>query len=131
MNVSGGRFSATPAKVTLSNVKGSLLDASLTADGSLERPAMAPLSLEGVASGSFGAEMTGWLSRQIELPERLMLRSPLQVTEGRVLLKEGGDVGFRGELTSPEVLDFPGCGSGSKTVEVKRSLLRTASNAPV
>ena len=46
-----------------------------------------------------GAEMTDWLSRQIALPKELMLRSPLQMTKGRVLWKQGHDVAFQGNIT--------------------------------
>ena len=99
MNLSGGTFNATPARLTISNVKVNLLDASLTLDGSLESPNKAPLGLEAVATGTIGAAMTGWLSREMELPKQLMLRSPLQVTKSRVLWKQGGDVAFQGNLT--------------------------------
>ena len=44
MNLSGGKFSATPAKLTVSNAKVNLLDAALTVDGSLESPDRAPLA---------------------------------------------------------------------------------------
>jgi AsmA-like C-terminal region len=99
MNLSGGKFSATPAKLTVSNTKVNLLDAALTVDGSLETQERAPQNLEVAATGSLGAEMTGWLSRQIELPKRLMLRSPLQLTKGRLLWKKDSDVAFTGDLT--------------------------------
>ena len=99
MNLSGGKFSAMPAKLTVSNARVDMLDASLTVDGSVESPGKTPLDLEATATGTVGAQMTAWLSRQIELPKQLMLRSPLQVTKGRVLWKEGGDVAFQGDLT--------------------------------
>ena len=56
MNLSGGKFSATPAKLTVSNTKVNLLDASLTVDGSLKSPKKAQLSVEVTAGGSIGAE---------------------------------------------------------------------------
>jgi hypothetical protein len=98
-NLTGGKFSATPAKFTVSNAKVNLLDASLSVDGSLENPEKAPLSLEGAATGAIGPKMTAWLSRQIELPKQLMLRSPLQLTKSRVLWKKDGDVAFTGDFT--------------------------------
>ncbi|HXV78842.1 MAG TPA: AsmA-like C-terminal region-containing protein [Candidatus Binatia bacterium] len=99
INLSGGRFSGTPTTLTFSDAKFNLLDASLTVDGSLDTPGEAPLSLEATGAGNIGAEMTGWLSRQIELPKELMLRSPLQMTKGRVVWKQGDDVAFRGNIT--------------------------------
>ena len=99
MNLTGGKFSATPAKFTVSNAKVNLLDASLTVDGSLESPDGAPLSLDATASGAIGAQMTEWISRQIDWPKQLTLRSPLQLTKSRVLWKKDGDVAFTGDLT--------------------------------
>ena len=98
MNLSGGTFNATPARLTVANAKVNLLDASLTVDGSVESPYQAPPSLEATAAGSIGADMTGWLAGQIELPKQLMPRSPLQVTKSRVLWKKDGDVAFGGDL---------------------------------
>ena len=53
-----------------------------------------------------------------------MLRSPLQVTKGRVLWKEGGDVAFQGDLTvagGPRLsLDLV---RAPQTVEVKEILI--------
>ena len=99
MNLTGGKFSATPAKFTVSNAKVNLLDASLSVDGSLESPDRAPLSLDATASGAIGAQMTEWISRQIDWPKQLTLRSPLQLTKSRVLWKKDGDVAFTGDLT--------------------------------
>jgi hypothetical protein len=99
MNLSSGKFSATPAKFTVSNAKADLLDASLTVDGSLESPDKAPLSLDATGSGAIGAKMTEWISRQIDWPKQLMLRSPLQVSKGRVIWQDGGDVAFQGSVT--------------------------------
>ena len=99
MNVSGGSLSATPTKLTVSDAKVNLLDASVTVEGFLQGFNEAPLSLDATATGAIGGQVAGWLSRQIELPKEFMLRSPLQVTKGRVLWKEGGDVAFQGDLT--------------------------------
>ena len=98
MNVSSGTFDATPARLTVSNVQVDLLDASLTVDGSVESPYQAPPSLEATAAGSIGAEITGWLAGQVEMPNQFMLRSPLQVSKSRVLWKKDGDVAFAGDL---------------------------------
>jgi hypothetical protein len=98
MNLSGGTFDATPARLMVSNVKVDLLDASLTVDGSVESPYQAPASLEATAAGNIGAEMTGWLAGQVEMPNQFMLRSPLQVSKSRVLWKKDGNVAFAGDL---------------------------------
>ena len=98
MNLSGGTFNATPARLTLASAKVNLLDASLTVDGSVESPYQEPPRLEATAAGSVGADMTGWLARQIDLPKQFMPRSPLQVNKSRVLWKKDGDVSFAGDL---------------------------------
>jgi hypothetical protein len=98
MNLSGGTFNATPARLTVSNVKVDLLDASLTVDGAVESPYQAPPSLEAAGAGSIGADMTGWLAGQVEMPKQFTIRSPLQVSKSRVLWKKDGDVAFAGDL---------------------------------
>ena len=124
MNLSTGRFSATPAKLTVSNARIRLLDASVNVGGVLESLDKAPLTLDATVTGTVGAQMTGWLSRQIELPKLLMLRPPLQVTKSRVLWKEGGDAAFQGNLTvagGPRLsLDVV---RGPQTVEAKEIII--------
>jgi AsmA-like C-terminal region len=124
MNVSQGSFNATPARLTVSNANVRLLDAAVTVEGFLEGFNEAPLNLDATATGTIGAKMTEWLSRQIELPKQLMLRSPLQVTKGRVLWKEGGDVAFQGNFTvagGPRLsLDLV---RGLQTLEAKQILI--------
>ena len=124
MNLSTGRFSAAPAKLTVSNARTRLLDASVNVGGVLESLDKAPLTLDATVTGTVGAQMTGWLSRQIELPKLLMLRPPLQVTKSRVLWKEGGDVAFQGNLTvagGPRLsLDVV---RGPQTVEAKEIII--------
>ena len=107
MNLSKGTFSATPAKLMVSNANVTLLDASVTVEGFLTNFNQAPLTLEATATGIIGAQMAEWLSRQIELPEPLMLRSPLQVANGRVLWKKDGAVALRENSPQAAALDSP------------------------
>jgi hypothetical protein len=124
MNLSGGKFSAMPAKLTVSNARIDMLDASLTVDGSLESPDRSPLALDAGATGTIGAQMTEWISRQIDWPQQLTLRSPLQLTKGRMLWKKDGDVAFTGDLTvagGPRIsLDMV---RAPQTVQVKELLV--------
>jgi hypothetical protein len=124
MNLASGTFSAAPAKLVVSNANLELLDASMAVEGFLEGFNGAPLSLDATATGTIGGKMTEWLSRQIEVPKPLMLRSPLQVTKGRVLWKERGDVAFQGDLTvagGPRLsLDVV---QGPQTVEIKEIII--------
>ena len=68
--------------------------------------------------------MTEWISRQIDWPKQLTLRSPLQLTKGRVLWKKDGDVAFTGDLTvagGPRIsLDMV---RAPQTVQVKELLV--------
>jgi len=124
INVSEGRFNAAPARLTFSNANVRLLDASATVEGFLEGFNEARLNLDATATGIVGDKMTEWLSRQIELPKELMLRSPLQVTRGRILWKEAGDVAFQGDLTvagGPRLsLDLV---RGPQTIEAKEIIV--------
>jgi hypothetical protein len=124
MNLSGGTFNATPAKLMVSNANVTLLDAAVTVEGFVTNLNQAPLSLEATATGIIGAQMAEWLSRQIELPEPLMLRSPLQVANGRVLWKKDDAFAFKGELIpvrGPQLsLDIV---RSPQTVEVKEILI--------
>src|SRR5262245_26087466 len=124
MNLSGGNFNGTPTKLTFSGAEADLLDASLTVNGALESPAETPLSVDATATGTIGADMTEWLSRQIELPKPLWLRSPVQVTQGHVVWKSDGDVALQGNLTiagGPRLsLDLL---RGPKTMEVKELVI--------
>ena len=98
MNLAGGTFNATPARLTLANAKVNLLDASLTVDGFVEGPYQAAPALEAAAAGSIGAEMTDWLGRQLEWPKEFMPRFPLQISKSRVLWKKDGEVVLGGDL---------------------------------
>ena len=124
MNLADGKFNATPAKLTVSNAKINLLDLALTVDGFLESPAKAPLGLDATASGAIGAQMAEWVSREINWPKQLMLRSPLQVNKGRVIWREGGDVAFQGSLTvagGPQLsVDLV---QGRQTLEAKQVMI--------
>jgi hypothetical protein len=68
--------------------------------------------------------MTEWISRQIDWPKQLTLRSPLQLTKGRMLWKKDGDVAFTGDLTvagGPRIsLDMV---RAPQTVQVKELLV--------
>ena len=83
-----------------------MLDASLTVDGSLESPDRSPLALDAGATGTIGAQMTEWISRQIDWPKQLTLRSPLQLTKGRVLGKRMAMSLLRGTLLLPAAREF-------------------------
>jgi hypothetical protein len=71
----------------------------LIGGGTYENTRGDPLKLEIRGSGIIGEQMTQWLSRRIELPEEMMLRSPLKVTAERIAWQAAGDISFRGQVT--------------------------------
>jgi hypothetical protein len=124
MNLSGGAFNATPARLTVSSAKVNLLDGSLSIDGSVESPYQAPPRLQAAATGSIGAKMTDWLGEQLEWPKQLLLRSPLQVTKSRISLKKDGEIVLGGDV---RVADGPALSfdvvRGPQTLKAKEILV--------
>jgi hypothetical protein len=97
--LSRGKFDAIKSRIVLSDAAVEMLDASLIGDGTYEASRGEPLKLEIRGSGIIGGQMTQWLSRRIELPEEMMLRSPLKVTAERIGWQAAGDMSFRGRVT--------------------------------
>ena len=120
INVSRGRFDATPKRLALSDAKVEVLDAALTLGGVIENPEKEPLSLAATGAGIVGDQMTKWISGKIGMDERLALRSPLKVADGRVRWRKAGDISFRGQFTLADgprvVLDMT---QGAQMIAVK------------
>lgn len=94
-----GRFDTTAERLSFSEVKAELLDASVAVAFFLEKPIEGPPRVEGTGSGIIGRQMAQWLHRQSDLSERFVLRSPLKFTDGRVSWSEAGDLSVRGQIT--------------------------------
>jgi AsmA-like protein len=99
LTVARAKFAATPDKLTLADAEAEMLDARLTVGGYLEKSKKAPLALDAAVTGTVGAQMKEWLSRQAGLPEQLAPRAPLRVGAGRVRWREGGELSVIGNLT--------------------------------
>jgi hypothetical protein len=97
VTVTRGKFAANQSRIKFSDAAASVQDASLIIDGIYEGAIGAPLKLEISGSGTIGEQTTQWLSRQIELPQELLLRSPLKIITGQIAWRSGGDVSFRGK----------------------------------
>jgi len=97
--LSHGKFAATQAKITFSDAAVAMMDASLVAGGVFENTKGDPLKLEASGTGIIGEQMIQWLSRQVELPKELLVRSPLKIAAGRIDWRGAGDIFFRGQVT--------------------------------
>ncbi len=102
IRVAQGKFDATPARLTFSEVKGEMLDASVVMAGVVEDSIRGKLSIEGSGSGILGREMARWLHDKGEISKRLMLRSPVHFTGGRLRWSDGGDISLRGTIRVAE-----------------------------
>jgi hypothetical protein len=76
-----------------------MLDASLVASGRLDHAKGDPIEAEASGEGAAGEQMIRWLSRQFEMPQEVMLRSPVKISGGRIDWRGVGDVSLRGKAT--------------------------------
>jgi AsmA-like C-terminal region len=99
MTLARGKFAANQQRIIFSDGAAAMSDAALIAGGTFEYKKGKPFQFETSGMGTIGPEMTRWLSRYIELPEALELRSPLKIAAGRLAWRTGGDISFRGQMT--------------------------------
>ena len=99
ISIARGKFEATEARITLSGAALDMLDASLVASGVLDHSSGEPMKAEASGEGAAGEQMIRWLSRQFEMPQDVMLRSPVKISGGRIDWRAGGDVALRGKVT--------------------------------
>jgi hypothetical protein len=98
ITVSRGKFDANEQRVIFSDAVAAMSDASLIADGTVEYKQGEPTQIETNGTGTFGAQMTEWLSGYVELPAEVKLRSPLRITAEPLGWRAGGDISFRGQV---------------------------------
>jgi hypothetical protein len=96
--ITQGACDASQEKLTFADAKVELLDATLSAGGVVDNWRKAPLRVEATASGIAGGKMMEWVRRRMEIPADYMLRSPLEVSTGRVTWRDDGDFSFNGRL---------------------------------
>ena len=98
VTITEGEFEAIPEKISFTNARIGILDASLRASGILNG------YWEGLEKGDFklqgnmGPEATEWVSDLIGLPPRLRIRSPLSFSGGHVGWDRNGKIFFSGSL---------------------------------
>ncbi len=99
VEIDEGEFRASAGSVSFANVRGRLLDASVTAAGALRGPGAEggggfALSL----AGTIGPEAALWASDLSRLPEALRVATPLSLAGGRVSRTPDGATSFSGTL---------------------------------
>jgi hypothetical protein len=99
ISVASGSFEATEAQIAFSDAAADMLDASLVATGRLDHARGDPIKAEASGEGVAGEQMIRWLSRQFEMPQDVILRSPVRISGGRIVWRAGGDVALRGKVT--------------------------------
>lgn len=97
--LSRGKFDAKQGQIRFSDAAAAMSDASLVAGGTFEYQKGGPIQFAVRGTGTIGAQMTEWLSRHVDLPETLQLRSPLKIAAGRFAWRAAGDISFRGQVT--------------------------------
>ncbi len=101
VTVESGTFRAAPAAFSFRGVRGRLLDAALSASGSLRGPVGGvqgyDLSLDGVV----GPEAAAWVAELVRLPREFRVRPPVSLSGGR-LSRDGGATSFSGTLGLPD-----------------------------
>jgi hypothetical protein len=100
ITLSRGKFAANQQRIIFSDGAAAMLDAALTAGGTFEYKKGELFQFETSGIGTIGAQMTQWLSRYVELPKELELRSPLKIAQGRLTWRSGGHISFHGNVTA-------------------------------
>ncbi|HEX5022997.1 MAG TPA: AsmA-like C-terminal domain-containing protein [Candidatus Binatia bacterium] len=99
ITLSRGKFDMNEGQITFSDAAAAMSDASLSGGGHFYYGKFKPWQLETSGVATIGVKMTQWLSRYVELPEELNLRSPLRVAAERLAWREGGNISFLGQAT--------------------------------
>jgi len=97
LKVPQGTFRATPTQLVVAMTSLELLDASLIVDGSMESSGRAPLDVKASGTGSVGAQMLAWATRELDVPDRFTPRAPVQITGARLRWNDG-DVALQGDF---------------------------------
>ncbi|HEX6440025.1 MAG TPA: hypothetical protein VF182_23100 [Candidatus Binatia bacterium] len=94
------QFTANQEKVDFSEIAMAIADASWLGSGSFEYVKQEPPFVVIKGTGTIGAQMTQWLSHQIEWPEELKLRAPWKVAAERLAWREDRNISFNGQVTA-------------------------------
>jgi hypothetical protein len=97
--IAQGTFEAGHEKLTFTDAKVEILDASIVGSGVIETWRQAPLHVQATASGIIGARMTDWLRRQSEIPANYRVRAPVEFSAARVAWRGANDFVINSRLT--------------------------------
>ncbi len=100
VTVTRGQFTANQEKFDFSETAIAIADASWLGAGTFEYLKEASRFFVTKGTGTIGAQMTEWLSHQIEWPEELKLRSPLKIAAEQLAWRAGGNISFNGQVTA-------------------------------
>jgi hypothetical protein len=98
--VTRAKFNVTPQKLSFTDLQGRLLDAPLSASGTLVPFLTGTPKIEVTFGATMGPEATQWISKVVQLPPGLSLRSPFSVSPAQLTLEGKGasKISFRGKL---------------------------------
>ena len=100
MQVTRAKFNVTPQKLLFSDLQGRLLDAPLSASGTLIPFLTGTPKIDATFSATMGPEATQWVSKLVHLPPGLKLKAPFSISPAQLTLEGKGaaKVSFKGKL---------------------------------
>ncbi|MGD0624430.1 MAG: hypothetical protein ABSB32_06885 [Thermodesulfobacteriota bacterium] len=97
LSVPGAKFEITPERVSLSDARMRILDASFRAAGVLQDYQQNLRHLNFTFNGDMGSQFMEWISDQIHLPEKFRVR-PLSISQARVIWDRNGKTSLTGDI---------------------------------
>jgi len=88
-------------KLSLRETQVYMLDASMTVSGVLNDYFKGPNNLDLSLDGDIGPESNRWVSSLLHIPPRLVLRTPLSLSKGRLIREKNFSTSFKGNLVLP------------------------------
>ena len=121
VSIASGRLKADPKELAFNDVKARLLDAPVVASGVLYGYLKGLGKAETTLEGTIGSKSFDWIADIIHLPDGLKVRTPVPLSQARLVWNRQGNTSFRGDLM------FPGGTKGSiDLVQDPHSLLLKA-----
>ena len=99
--VPGAKFEITPEKVSLSDARMRILDASLRAEGVLHDYQQGFQHIDFTFQADIGSKIMEWVWDQVGLPEKFRVR-PFSVSQAHVVWDRNGKTSFTGDIAAKE-----------------------------
>jgi hypothetical protein len=101
--IDAGRLKATPAELSLKELRARPLDASISVPSGLLTGYLTGLTRADIElEGNIGPDSHEWVSGIIRLPPALAVRTPLSMTKARLVWNREGETSFQGDFVFPE-----------------------------